>query len=81
MKKIYFLMALALLWVTGAMAQTSDITFRVDMRGYSGAAFTTVNVNGSFNGWCGGCNAMTDANNDSIWEVTLPLPAGAIEYK
>mgnify|MGYP000427188047 FL=1 len=81
MKKIYFLMALALLWVTGAMAQTSDITFRVDMRGYTGAAYTTVNVNGTFNGWCGGCNAMSDANNDSIWEVTLPLAAGAIEYK
>ena len=81
MKKIYFLMALALLWVTGAMAQTSDITFRVDMRGYTGASYTTVNVNGTFNGWCGGCNAMSDANNDSIWEVTLPLAAGAIEYK
>ncbi len=65
----------------GAMAQTSDITFRVDMRGYSGAAYTTVNVNGTFNGWCGGCNPLTDANNDSIWEVTLPLPAGVIEYK
>jgi len=74
-------MALALLWVTGAMAQTSDITFRVDMRGYTGASFTTVNVNGTFNGWCGACNAMSDANNDSIWEVTLPLPVGAIEYK
>ena len=81
MKKIYFLMALALLWVTGAMAQTSDITFRVDMRGYTGASYTTVNINGTFNGWCGGCNAMSDANNDSIWEVTLPLAAGAIEYK
>ena len=66
----------------GAMAQTSDITFRVDMRGYSGAAYTTVNLNGTFNGWCGGCNPMTDANNDSIWEVTLPLQVGAIiEYK
>ncbi len=81
MKKIYFLMALALLWVTGAKAQTSDITFRVDMRGYTGAAYTTVNVNGSFNSWCGTCNPMTDANNDSIWEVTLPLPTGGIEYK
>ncbi|MFZ9969244.1 MAG: hypothetical protein ACO3GL_05575 [Bacteroidia bacterium] len=81
MKKILYFLACALFGVTGAMAQTSDITFKVDMRGYSGAAYTTVNVNGTFNGWCGGCNAMTDANNDSIWEVTLPLPAGAIEYK
>jgi hypothetical protein len=60
---------------------TFATTFRVDMRGYTGAAYTTVNVNGTFNGWCGACNPMTDANNDSIWEVTLPLPAGVIEYK
>ncbi|MFM8685938.1 MAG: glycogen-binding domain-containing protein, partial [Bacteroidota bacterium] len=81
MKKIHFLLAFTLLWVTGAMAQTSNITFKVDMRGYTGASYTTVNINGTFNGWCGACNPMTDANNDSIWEVTLPLPAGVIEYK
>ena len=75
------LFCLSLLISFGAMAQTADITFRVDMRGYTGAAYTTVNVNGTFNGWCGGCNPLTDANNDSIWEVTLPLPAGVIEYK
>jgi hypothetical protein len=60
---------------------TYPVTFKVDMRGYTGATFAAVNVNGTFNGWCGGCNALTDANNDSIWEVTLPLPAGPIEYK
>ncbi|MFM7289255.1 MAG: glycogen-binding domain-containing protein, partial [Bacteroidota bacterium] len=81
MKKIHFLLAFTLLWVSGAMAQTSNITFKVDMRGYTGASYTTVNINGTFNGWCGACNPMTDANNDSIWEVTLPLPAGVIEYK
>ena len=75
------LFCLSLLISFGAMAQTADITFRVDMRGYTGATYTTVNVNGTFNGWCGGCNPLTDANNDSIWEVTLPLPAGVIEYK
>ncbi|MFM7910617.1 MAG: hypothetical protein ACKO9W_00430, partial [Bacteroidota bacterium] len=60
---------------------TYPVTFKVDMRGYTGASYTTVNVNGSFNGWCGACNAMTDANNDSIWEVTLPLTAGSYDYK
>ncbi|MFM8977305.1 MAG: hypothetical protein ACKOJE_04560, partial [Bacteroidota bacterium] len=42
---------------------------------------STVHINGTFNGWCGSCNTMTDANNDSIYEITLPLLAGAIEYK
>ncbi|MEQ9187342.1 MAG: hypothetical protein RLP15_06370, partial [Cryomorphaceae bacterium] len=38
-------------------------------------------VNGDFNGWCGNCNAMTDANADGIWEITLPLTQDSIEYK
>ena len=57
-----------------------NVTFQVDMRNVT-AGYTTPEVNGTFNGWCGNCNAMSDANNDSIWEVTLPLNAGQIEYK
>ncbi|MEN9348854.1 MAG: hypothetical protein RLZZ77_2365 [Bacteroidota bacterium] len=57
-----------------------DVTFKVDMSLYSGT-FTTPEVNGTFNGWCGNCNAMTDANGDDIWEVTLPLAPGNYEYK
>lgn len=59
---------------------TNDVTFKVDMNKYSGS-FTTVNVNGTFNGWCGACNALTDTDKDGIWEVTLPLPQDSIEYK
>jgi len=61
-------------------AQNDTVTFKVDMNDYTGS-FTTVNVNGNFNGWCGGCNPMTDANSDGVWEVALPLTAGTIEYK
>ncbi len=61
-------------------AQNDTVTFKVDMNDYTGS-FTTVNVNGTFNGWCGGCNPMTDANSDGVWEVALPLTAGTIEYK
>lgn len=57
----------------------SNVTFSVDMSEYAGS-FTEVNVNGTFNGWCGSCNPMTDMGN-GIWEVTLPLPNGDIEYK
>jgi hypothetical protein len=57
-----------------------DVTFKVDMRYYAGS-YTTVNVNGTFNNWCGGCNPMSDADGDSIYEVTLPLTSGTIEYK
>jgi hypothetical protein len=38
-------------------------------------------VNGTFNGWCGNCNPMTDANGDGIWETTVLLAEGPYEYK
>ena len=60
-------------------AYAVSVTFRLDMNGMSG--FGTPEVNGTFNGWCGNCNAMSDANSDGIWEVTLDLAAGSYEYK
>ncbi len=64
---------------TGGPAD-GDITFQVDMSQYMGT-FTTVNLNGNFNGWCGGCNEMTDGDGDGVYEVTLNVPGGNIEYK
>lgn len=59
----------------------ANVTFQVDMRQVS-ASFTTPEVNGTWNNWCGNCNAMTDADGDGIWEVTLPLVVGSNEeYK
>jgi 1,4-alpha-glucan branching enzyme len=63
-----------------ACVVTKSITFKVNMSDYTGT-YTDVNLNGTFNNWCGSCNTMTDANNDDIYEITLPLPVGAIEYK
>ena len=60
----------------------ADVTFRVDMNQYAEAyAYDGVFINGSFNGWCGGCNPMTDDDGDGVWEVTLSLAVGTIEYK
>lgn len=56
------------------------VTFRVDMSQYAGTIGTEVNVNGTFNGWCGSCNPMTSVGN-GIYEVALPLAPGPIEYK
>ena len=57
-----------------------DITFKLNMKGQS-FPFTTPEVNGTFNSWCGSCNQMTDADGDSIWEAVISLPNGIIEYK
>jgi hypothetical protein len=64
---------------TVAGAYAFSVTFRVDMSQQSG--FTTPEVNGSFNNWCGGCFPMTDVDGDNIWEATTDLPSGTIEYK
>jgi hypothetical protein len=56
-----------------------NVTFQVDMNNVTG--FTTPEVNGTFNGWCGGCFVMTDENADGIWVGTAQLEAGTYEYK
>ncbi|MBM3427643.1 MAG: T9SS type A sorting domain-containing protein, partial [Bacteroidetes bacterium] len=56
-----------------------NVTFKVNMSQATG--FTTPELNGTFNNWCGNCTQMSDANNDGIWEVTVSLQAGTYEYK
>ena len=63
----------------GVSAQTYDVTFRVDM-GEVTDAFTTPEVNGTFNAWCGGCAPMTNVGG-SVWEITIPLEPGNYEFK
>ena len=55
-------------------------TFSVDLSNYK-EAFKSVCLNGTFNNWCGACNTMSDDNNDGIYEITLDVPVGNIEYK
>ncbi len=78
MKKITLLFGL--LGFFFANGQGHNITFQVDMNNYAGS-FTTPEVNGDFNGWCGNCAAMTDANNDGIWEVLISGLTDSIEFK
>ena len=65
------------------LAPPVDVTFTVDMSCYPGDPGDLamgVFLNGSFNGWCGTCNPMSD-NGDGTWSLTIPLPAGDIEFK
>ena len=65
----------------GTILQPGNVTFQVDMSQYTGA-FGTVNLNGTFNNWCGVCAEMTDDDGDDIYELTVEaLPAGNAEYK
>ncbi|MEN9698939.1 MAG: hypothetical protein RLZZ301_137 [Bacteroidota bacterium] len=63
---------------------TNAVGFSVDMNDFIAAGGSTtagVFLNGTFNGWCGTCTPMTDANGDNIWDVVVPIAAGNIEYK
>ncbi|MGV2335073.1 MAG UNVERIFIED_CONTAM: hypothetical protein LVR18_13495 [Planctomycetaceae bacterium] len=53
-------------------AEPYNITFKVDMNEVTDN-FTTPEVNGSFNNWCGGCAPMSDADGDNVWELTISL--------
>ena len=81
MKKLYSFLSIGLLSLSAIGQSTQDVTFKVDMNNYSGAAFTSVYVNGTFNGWAGSTNPLTDANKDGVWEGTVNIKADSIEYK
>ena len=57
-----------------------NVTFQVDMNNVT-ASFTTPEINGTFNGWCGNCWAMSDVDGDNVWDFTTSIPAGSYEYK
>ena len=57
-----------------------NVTFFVDMTNVTDV-YTIPEVNGDFNSWCGNCASMTDANNDSIWEIIIPMTTGTYIYK
>ena len=60
---------------------TVNVTFQVDMSQVIDP-FVAPELNGTFNGWCGNCDQMSDADGDSIWDVNIQLNAGSIvEYK
>ena len=64
-----------------ACGPQSAVTFKVDMTQYNLAPGLVPEVNGTFNGWCGNCNPMSDANGDGVWETTVVIPNGSYEYK
>ena len=69
-----------------ADACAGEVTLVCDMRiEMSFGRFTTgadtVVVRGSFNGWSGSADALSDDDGDGIYEVTLDLTPGAYEYK
>ena len=62
----------------------ANVTFSVDMKnaGLSSGDVVNLNGGGELGGWCGGCNVMTDANSDGVYEITKELTTNqSYEYK
>jgi len=59
-----------------------DVTFQVDMNDVDGFnPADGVYLQGTFNGWCGFCNPMSDENGDNIYTLTINLPeSSSYEY-
>lgn len=77
MKKILTLFILSLFLSLDSFATL--VTFQIDMNYVENV--DSVFLAGSFQGWCPNCTPMTDLNNDGIWEKTMDIPLGTIEYK
>ncbi|MFY9517879.1 MAG: T9SS type A sorting domain-containing protein, partial [Schleiferiaceae bacterium] len=62
-----------------------DVTLQVNMAwevANNAVSADGIHVAGDFQGWNPGATAMTDANNDGIYEVTVNVPANSsIQYK
>jgi hypothetical protein len=43
--------------------------------------FTTPEVNGTFNAWCGGCFPLTDPDGNGIFTGTATIPEGPHQFK
>ena len=56
-------------------------TFFVDVSDLDLFPGELVNLNGTFNDWCGNCIDMSDVDGNDVWEVTVDLPVGTHEYK
>jgi hypothetical protein len=80
---LHSLVAFAMLSIgASGWAQSTTVTFQVDMNQLSEpATYGAIFLNASFTGWCGGCDPMTDADNDGIWTLTKTLDPGTYEYK
>lgn len=59
---------------------SQNVTFKVDMSTYSGS-YSHVFVSGTFNGWSGSLDTLTDLDGDTVFEKTITMPAGTYEFK
>ena len=65
----------------GSCVAPTSVTFRVDMTTQAEVAANGVHVAGNFQGWNPGATPLNDDDGDGIWEATVAIAPGSIEFK
>ncbi|MGB1074970.1 MAG: T9SS type A sorting domain-containing protein [Flavobacteriales bacterium] len=65
----------------GSCVAPTQVTFKVDMTTQAEVSANGVHIAGNFQGWSPGANPLSDDDGDGIWEVTLGIAPGSIEFK
>jgi|GEM_PF-3124247 len=65
----------------GSCEMSHEVTFTVDASVLPLSGQDVIYVSGTFDGWCGDCHAMQDANGDGVWQVEVNLTEGLHQYK
>lgn len=65
----------------GSCVAPTSVTFRVDMTTQAEVAANGVHVAGNFQGWTPGATPLNDDDGDGIWEATVAIAPGSIEFK
>lgn len=65
----------------GTCLSPTQVTFRVDMTTQETVSVNGVHIAGSFQGWTPSANPLADDDGDGIWEATIGIAAGDIQFK
>ena len=65
----------------GTCVAPTQVTFQVDMTTQETVSVNGVHIAGSFQGWNPSANALSDDDGDGIWETTLAIAPGDIQFK
>lgn len=65
----------------GSCVAPTEVTFRVDMTTQAEVSANGVHVAGNFQGWTPGATPLNDDDGDGIWEATIGIAPGSIEFK
>lgn len=88
MRKIYMTLAIVAAFATASIAQNYTVVFAVDASQMASVSANGISIAGNFQAaagmpgdWSPADGAMSDADANGVWQITVSLPAGTYAYK